>query len=88
MTAEPIRPLLHAVSHEIIRLIGEYLDYGMELDIAVKVDQSAGTVIVRGESLRRVWGVRQMFEARLSRAGLRFEVEMPSATFVVYPSTT
>ena len=87
MSSEPLRPLADAVSYEVTRLTGEFQGYGMELNLAVSIDQDAGTVVVVGDGLA-MWGPRQKLEARLDRAGLRCQVHMPGGTVVVYPSTT
>jgi hypothetical protein len=74
-----------AVEHELARLRAEYFGYGMELDVAVRIDESARTVVVAGESLR-LWGPRMRTEAVLDRAGLRWETWTLSATIVVRPA--
>jgi hypothetical protein len=58
----------------------------MELDLAVRVDELPGIVVIVGGSLRS-WGPRTRTEAVLSRAGLRWESWSRSATIVVYPAS-
>jgi hypothetical protein len=84
VTPEPLRPIADAIAHEAARLEAAY---GLDLGIDVTIDEQAGTVTARGEGLKK-WGPRQTLSAALNRAGLRHDILMPSATIVVYPSTS
>lgn len=73
------------MTHEVNCLVEQFHSgYGMDLELAVGID--GGAVTVRGGGLA-LWGPRQMLEARLDRAGLRYEVRMPGGVFVIHPST-
>lgn len=86
MIVEPLRPLHEAVTHEADRLVEEFHSrYGMDLTLVVIIDR--GVVRVDGDCLA-LWGPRQMLEARLDRAGLRFETRMPGGTVIVHPAAT
>ena len=58
----------------------------MDLGVDVTVEEQAGSVSARGDGLRK-WGPQQVIVGALTRAGLRHDIFIQSATIVVYPST-
>jgi hypothetical protein len=84
VTSEPLQPIADAITHEAVRL---EVAYGLPLDVVVRIDAQAGTVVATGEGLRRR-GLCQELAATLTRNGLRHDVLMASATIVVYPSAS
>lgn len=83
MAQEALQPIADAVAAEVARFEAEY---GMDLGADVTVDEQAGSVSARGGGLRK-WGPQQVIVGALTRAGLRHDIFMQSATIVVYPST-
>ena len=81
MAHEALQPIADGIADEVARFEAEY---GMDLGVEVSVDEQAGSVTARGDGLRK-WGPRQVIAGALTRAGLRHDVLMPSATIVVYP---
>ena len=80
---ETLQPIADGIADEVARFEAEY---GMDLGIEVSVDEQAGSMRARSDGLRK-WGPRQVIAGAVTRAGLRHDVLMPSATIVVYPST-
>lgn len=78
MALEPLIPLARAIAAEAGRL---------EIPVSVRVDSTAGTVVIEGETLKR-WGPRTLIEATLSRNGIRHETHMPRAYIVAFPTDT
>ncbi|MEY9889274.1 hypothetical protein ABIA31_002922 [Catenulispora sp. MAP5-51] len=77
---------LHAIADGIAGEVDRFeAEYGMDLGVVVTVDEQTGSVTARGDGLRK-WGPQQVLVGALSRAGLRHDVYMQSATIVVYPS--
>jgi hypothetical protein len=80
---ESLQSIADGIAGEVDRFEAEY---GMDLGVVVTVDEQAGLVSARGDGLRK-WGPQQVLLGALTRAGLRHDVYMQSATIVVYPST-
>lgn len=83
MAQDALQPIADAITDEVARFEAKY---GMNLDVDVTVDEQAGSVTARGDGLRK-WGPQQVIAGALTRAGLRHDIFMQSATIVVYPST-
>ncbi|MEY9935644.1 membrane protein implicated in regulation of membrane protease activity [Catenulispora sp. GP43] len=83
MTPDSLQSIADGIAGEVDRFETEY---GMDLGVVVTVDEQAGTVTARGDGLR-TWGPQQVLVGALTRARLRHDVYMQSATIVVYPST-
>lgn len=83
MAPESLQSIADGIASEVDRFEA---DYGMDLGIVVTVNEQAGLVSARGDGLRK-WGPQQVLVGALTRAGLRHDIYMQSATIVVYPST-
>lgn len=83
MAPESLQSIADGIAGEVDRFEAEY---GMDLGVVVTVDEQSGLVSARGDGLRK-WGPQQVLVGALTRAGLRHDVYMQSATIVVYPST-
>ncbi len=84
MIPEPLSHLAAAVEQELARVRLEYLAYGMDLDLTATVDESAGVVVITGESLR-LRRPRSILQTRISRAGLRAVTCASNRRIVVFP---
>lgn len=83
VTPDSLQSIADGIAGEVDRFETEH---GMDLGVVVTVDEQAGSVTAYGDGLKK-WGPRQILIGALTRARLRHDVLMPSATIVVYSST-